>query len=119
MRTVEIERSDTGEKRTIKVFALKRKQIRALSDRGFTPLGFFPPGDNEREIVQAMVAATEDALETVLSDDDLAFLDECDNLAAKKVWDALYKETYGDKDEEKNSSATTSGTPTAEGSNTA
>jgi hypothetical protein len=51
-------------------------------------------------------------LEMVLTDDEQLFLDECENDQAMKCWRALLKETYGSKDEEKNLSATGSGTTT-------
>jgi hypothetical protein len=102
-RQITITRSDTGESRTLNIRALKRKEIKTLSGLGYSYIGCVPKMETAGE-------AVDKALEAVLDEQTLAFLDECDNSAVKDTWRAVLKETYGDKDEEKNLSATTSGT---------
>lgn len=112
MRHVTFTRADTGETRMIAIRALKRKEIRGLKNVGYNYVGCVPTVETLEETVDR-------ALGLVLSENDLEFLDECDNKESQRCWNELLKETYGSKDEEKNSSATTSGTPTESGLNTA
>ena len=112
MRTETFTRSDTGEKRKINIRALKRKEIRSLKNVGYNYVGCVPTIETLEETIDR-------ALDLALSENDLEFLDECDNQEAQRCWNELLKETYGSKDEEKNSSATTSGIPTPSESNTA
>ena len=107
MRKTIFTRGDTGETRQVEIRALKRKEIRSLKDCGYNYLGCVPSLETAEE-------AIDKALGMVLSQNDLDFLDECDNQEAQRCWKELLKETYGSRDEEKNSSATTSGTPTAD-----
>lgn len=112
MRKETFTRADTGDKRQIEIRALKRKEIRELKDCGYNYLGCVPTVDTAEEAIDR-------ALGLVLSENDLEFLDECDNQEAQRCWKELLKETYGSKEEEKNLSATTSGTPIQSGLNTA
>lgn len=112
MRKVTFTRADTGETRQIKIRSLKRKEIRELKDCGYNYIGCVPT-------IETLEATVDRALNTVLSQEDLEFLDECENKESQRCWNELLKETYGDKEEEKNLSATTSGTPTESGLNTA
>jgi hypothetical protein len=105
MRKITVTREDTNESRDIKIRPLKRKEIRALTNCGYNYLGCVPAMETAQE-------AVDQALNMVMSEDDLAFIDECPTSATQDLWRAVLKETYGSKDEEKNSSATTSGTLT-------
>jgi len=95
MRTVTVKNHDTKEERQIHLRPLKRKEIRSLKDCGYTYLGCVPSLETAYDTVDK-------ALDLVLSDDALAFLDECSNSEAKLVWEGILKETYGDREEEKN-----------------
>lgn len=112
MRKITFTRDDTKETRVIEIRALKRREIRDLKDCGYNYIGCVPKVETAEETIDR-------ALQTVLSRNDLEFLDECDNKEAQRCWQELLKETYGSRDEEKNLSATTSGTPTESVSNTA
>jgi hypothetical protein len=105
MRTITVKNDETGKSKKIKIRALKRKEIRALGHCGYSALGCNPQIETAKDCVDM-------ALEMVLTDDEQLFLDECENDQAVKCWRALLKETYGSKDEEKNLSATGSGTTT-------
>lgn len=112
MREKTFTRDDTGEKRLIKIRALKRKEIKGLSDCGYDYAKCIPTLENSHEAVDR-------GLNTVLTKEDLAFLDECENPEQIRCWTELLKETYGSEDEEKNLSATTNGTQTSNGSSIA
>lgn len=106
MRVKTFTRDDTGETREIKIRALKRKEIRDLSDYGYDYAKCIPGLDVAHD-------AVDKSLSMVLTDEDLCFLDECDNREQIRCWQELLKETYGSEDEEKNLSATTGGTLTS------
>jgi hypothetical protein len=105
MRTITVKNNETGKSKKIKIRSLKRKEIRALTHCGYNYLGCVPAMETAQDSVDL-------ALEMVMSEEDLAFIDECPAAATQDLWRAVLKETYGSKDEEKNSSATGSGTTT-------
>lgn len=112
MRVKEFKREDTGETRKIQIRALKKKEIRSLKEYGYGSFFFKPDGEHPDD-------AIDKALEAVLSAEELEFLDECGNTESTRAWKEMLKETYGAKEEEKNSPATTGGTGTKTASNTA
>lgn len=112
MRHVDFTRSDTGKTRVVEIRALKRREIRDLKDVGYNCTGCLPQLETADDTVDR-------GLQTVLSRDDLDFLEECDNQETIRCWQELLKETYGSRDEEKNLSATSGGIPTDGGLNTA
>lgn len=112
MREKTFTREDTGEKRLIKIRALKRKEIRDLYDCGYDYAKCIPALEKAHEAVDR-------GLNAVLTKEDLSFLDECENHEQIRCWTELLKETYGSEDEEKNLSATTGGTLTSEESSIA
>lgn len=95
MRKVTVKQSDTGKERDINICSLKRKEIKELSDYGYTYLGCVPTLETAQDTVDK-------GLGYVLSEEDQAFLDECDNSEFKRLWNELLKETYGDPKAEKN-----------------
>ena len=105
MRKVTIERSDTKETLDIQMRPLKKKEIKKLKDYGYSILGCMPTYAQSDD-------AVDKGLELVLDKDAMDFLDDCDPKEIKRVWSEMLKETYGDKDEVKNSKTTTAGTPT-------
>ncbi len=90
-------------KRKITVRPLTRGEIKKLKDCGYTYFGCMPSFDQAND-------ALDKAFKIQLSKEDLVFLDTCTNKDARKVWEEILKETYGAKDEEKNSESTSSGT---------
>ncbi|MCK5541711.1 MAG: hypothetical protein KAI40_03390 [Desulfobacterales bacterium] len=85
--------------REIKARSLTRKEVRDLKELGFSPFGFVPDYDQACE-------AMEMGLTLAISTEDLAFLDDRPNKDARDVWEEVLRETYGAKDEEKNSKST-------------
>lgn len=105
MRNITITRSDTGDTRKADIRPLKKKEIKKLKDHGYSILGCLPTYAQSDD-------AVEKGLALVLDKDCLDFLEDCDPKEIKRVWTEMLKETYGDKDEEKNSGNTTDGTLT-------
>ena len=105
MRTTTIKRNDTNETLDISLRPLKRREIRELAPFGYTYLGCSPKFETAQD-------AVDKSLEMVLTKKEQKFLDECDARTIKDVWSELLKETYGDRDEEKNLLNTTAGTLT-------
>ena len=79
--------------RTFRVRGLKRKEIKALRDRGFVLLAL------EGKDLDAAQDAT---FEMVFSKEELAAIDELDNRDALRLWDAILRETSPAADEVKN-----------------
>jgi len=105
MRDVTITRSDTGLTCKAVVRPLKKKEIKELKSYGYSILGCMPTYAQCDD-------AVDKGLELVLDKEALEFMEECDAKETKRVWSEMLKETYGDKDEEKNSGNTTDGTTT-------
>lgn len=102
----------TGQTRDINIRPLTRREIKRLKDCGYTSFGV-----NFKE--ETLENIMERSIETILSQDDLTFLDDCPVSECRRCWQAINKETYGAGDEEKNSSTTSGGTKTGSESNTA
>ena len=102
----------SGQTRNINIRPLTRSEIKQLKECGYTCFGI----NVERETLDKTM---ESSVETVLSPEDLAFLDDCPVIEYRRCWIAINKETYGDKDEEKNSSSTSGGIGTGSESSTA
>jgi len=100
------------------VRGLKRSEIRGqLKQYGFKTMMWIIPEKEENGKKVPDLDLIEDgqalALELVLGPDKVAEIDEAGgNAALKEAFIALSKETYGDKDEEKNSSTPGGASPT-------
>lgn len=95
MRVIDITQPDGKKTRKLKLRSLTGKEIRNLAELGYTYLGCVPK-------VETATDAIDGALACVLSKEDRKFLDDCENRTIKEVWSDVLKETYGDRDEEKN-----------------
>ncbi len=86
-----------------KVRPLTRGEIKSLKDCGYTYNSCVPTIEKAND-------ALDKAFEIQFSKDEVTFLDDCTNKQGIKLWNEILKETYGAKEEEKNSDSTSSGT---------
>ena len=105
MRDVTITRSDNGKTHKTVIRKKKKKEIKKLKSCGYSILGCMPTYAQSDD-------AVDKGLAQVFNKETLAFIEECDAKETKRVWSELLKETYGEKEEEKNSGNTTDGTTT-------
>lgn len=119
MREVKIDGLD----KPVKVRSIKRnEQVGGLDEYGYHLLFYSPPtkpdGTIDREKTEKGMDMVIDAL---IGPETAKAIDDTDggSKALHRVWLEIIKETYGDKDEEKNSSPAGNGTPTPSGLPTA
>jgi hypothetical protein len=82
------------EGRTFEVRALKRKEVKELKKAGFVISNLNP--ENADDCLDRVFSM-------VFSPEDIEYIDNMPNHKAIALWRDILKETYGAKDEEKNS----------------
>ena len=87
-------REVTYEERTFEVRALKRKEVKELKKDGYVISNLSPANADD---------CLDRVFSMVFSEEDIKAIDEMPNHAAISLWQDILKETYGAKDEEKNS----------------
>lgn len=98
-----IVKTDSG--RQFNVRGLTRREVRQLRDEHFISLTSITAENADQ--------ALDKVLETVLTEHELHELDELPYRVCMDIWTAVLAETYGSRDEEKNSSRSGAGTQTA------
>jgi len=96
--------------RTYKVNGLSRRALRDLRRKGFNLFGLK---------VEQVDAAMDEVFLHCLSEKELEAADVLTHAEALPLWNAVLAETYGSREEEKNSSRSGPGTPTRSGPDTA
>jgi len=98
--------------REITIRPLTKKEIKLLKPLGYSYLGCQP-------LMTDLEGVIDTALDIAIDPESIEYLDGQAMKDTRTVWRELLKETYGDKDEEKNSQSTGDGTTTASASNIA
>lgn len=79
--------------KTFKIRNLKRKEVKALKKKGINLVGLKPEMADD---------AMDAVFDLVLTEEEIAVVDEFDQTDAMELWTEALKETFGSAEEEKN-----------------
>jgi len=92
----------TVSQKKFSVRSLTRGEIKSLKNCGYTYFGCLPTIEQANDAIDKV-------FKMQFTNKELLFLDKCTNKEARSLWEEILKETYGAKDEEKNSQSTSDG----------